>query len=250
MKRSALYDDFFYEAQIKESYLAAKIYVKVLKKIYRPSSVVDLGCGRGAWLKAFYESGAKNLVGFDGPWNNQESMIIQQIKFRPINLNKPLKKDDGHFDLAISVEVAEHLPEASANTFINNLTMLSDNIIFGAAYPGQGGVDHINEKPQSYWAKLFTKNNYYPFDIFRPQIWGNTETPFWYQQNTFLYVKKNSALYKILEANKITPIINLAFMDCIHPEMFEMQNKIAFMLKSRIKKITPKFLIDLIKRLK
>jgi hypothetical protein len=61
----------------------------------------------------------------------------------------------GAFDVAISMEVAEHLPSTCANVFVRLLTSLAPVVVFTAAPPGQGGVDHVNEQPPEYWIQLF-----------------------------------------------------------------------------------------------
>ena len=47
-------------------------YAELPAPLLNPKSVVDVGCGRGSWLKAFKEKGAVKLVGYDGSWNNQK----------------------------------------------------------------------------------------------------------------------------------------------------------------------------------
>ena len=240
MNKKTSYNDHFYKAQIKQSYEAAKYYVKTLSLIHKPKSVADLGCGRGAWLKAFKENGAKKIDGFDGPWNNQEDMIDNSIKFTAIDLRDSFPPDfQQKYDLVISLEVAEHLPLNSAYTFVKNLVGLSENILFGAAYSMQGGVDHINEQPHTFWADLFIKQGYLPFDFFRPKMWGEKNIPFWSQQNTFLYVKKNSMLFKKMKKKGIHPIENLAFMNCVHPDLYKMHTNFELQLKVILKKIIP-----------
>lgn len=250
MNKKTPYNDHFYKAQIKESYEAAKQYVRALSLIHKPKSTADLGCGRGAWLKAFKENGTMTLVGFDGPWNKQEDMIDNSIKFNQVDLKKPLQKNlKQKYDLAISLEVAEHLPLSSAPIFVRNLTSLSDNILFGAAYPMQGGVDHINEQPHSFWANLFLKEGYLPFDLFRSKMWGTSSIPFWYQQNTFFYVKKNTALFKKLKNKKIHPIDNINFMNCVHPELLEMYTNPSYVLKRLLKKLIPQAFVYTLKKI-
>ena len=53
------------------SYKSAKKYAELLFKLFSPTSVVDIGCGRGAWLKAFKEHGVKKCLGIDGDWNKR-----------------------------------------------------------------------------------------------------------------------------------------------------------------------------------
>jgi len=84
-----LYDEDFYKSHIDSSYLSATFYARHLFEVFQPKSIADLGCGRGSWLKAFGEQGAKKLTGFDGPWNSQAKMIDQSIDFFPMDLNKP-----------------------------------------------------------------------------------------------------------------------------------------------------------------
>lgn len=217
---SSNYGDSFYKVQMDGSYKSASIVVPHLLKYFQPKSVVDLGCGRGTWLKAFKDNGIARVVGHDGPWNSQDKMIDPGIVFVPLNLNSPVVQGSEKFDLASSLEVAEHLKPGSAREFVKALTHLSDVVMFGAAYSYQGGVDHINEQPHTYWAKLFGEFSYLPYDIFRPEIWGNPDVESWYQQNTFLYVRKNSDLEKNLNKQGIFPLKNLEFMNCIHPQMY------------------------------
>jgi cyclopropane fatty-acyl-phospholipid synthase-like methyltransferase len=67
----------------------------------------------------------------------------------------------GRFDVAISAEVAEHVKPQFADNLVNQLVTLSDQIMFTAAVPGQGGgVDHVNEQPNSYWIEKFVRRGY------------------------------------------------------------------------------------------
>ena len=84
------YGDEFYEKQVGASLTSAMAYAALLAPLFRPASVVDLGCGRGTWLKAFKDIGASKLVGYDGNWNTQRNMIDPSIVFRSANLNEPI----------------------------------------------------------------------------------------------------------------------------------------------------------------
>jgi len=102
----------------------------------------------------------------------------------------------------MSLEVAEHLEPATAPQFVNSLATASDVVLFSAAYTQQGGTNHINEQPHSYWAGLFAGHAFAPFDLFRPVFWGNDEICFWYRQNVFLYVKRESAAWQRILGQK------------------------------------------------
>lgn len=234
------YDDKFYNDISSSSYNSAKIYLNYLWQYIQPVSVLDVGCGKGAWLKACHECGSKNLIGFDGEWINLSEMLDKKIKFKPVDLDSKFTIDE-KVDLTISLEVAEHLKYESSDQFIECLTKTSEIILFSAAYTNQGGTDHINENKHSYWANIFAKYDYKPFDLFRPKFWGDARVGFWFRQNTFLYIKKDSDLFKKFERDNIKEIYNLNFMDCIHPELYE--NKcgegLGFMLHA--KNIIPSF---------
>jgi SAM-dependent methyltransferase len=213
------YADSFYDWQKDGSYKSGCRYAELLAPIHKPRTVVDVGCGHGTWLKAFKQAGAEKVVGFDGPWNSQEKMVDQSIKFHGIDLNFPKNLAGERFELAMSLEVAEHLEETSSSRFVAFLTELSDVVLFSAAFSGQGGINHINEQPHSYWAEKFVARGYTPFDLFRPVVWGEPGIEVWYKQNTFLYVRNASPLYQSLLAKGHAPIANLQFMNCVHPEV-------------------------------
>lgn len=216
------YRDDFYARFGRAPYLSATKYIDILWPLYAPRSVVDLGCGRGDWLKAFKDRGVDRLAGYDGNWNAQDKMVDQAIAFSAVDLSHPLESPD-RFELAMSMEVAEHIAASSAATFVESLTRLSDVVLFGAAYIKQGGAHHINEQQHTYWADRFLAHGYLPFDLFRATVWGDADISFWYQQNTFLYIRKGTAVFdRFLQLGK-TPMDNVRFMNCVHPELYQQQ---------------------------
>jgi hypothetical protein len=74
--------------------------------------------------------------------------------------HRKLPSDLKSRDVAISFEVAEHLPEAYADRFVNLMCLGSDNVVVSAATPGQGGLDHVNEQPHEYWISKFSQRGY------------------------------------------------------------------------------------------
>lgn len=210
------YHDRWYANQVTRSLESARIFVNAAWSYVQPRSVLDVGCGRGAWLKAWRDNGAEVIVGYDGAWNNQANMIDPAISFKATDLNAPFA-DGRRFDLAMSVEVAEHLEENNAGVFVDSLTASADIVLFGAAFSHQGGNNHINEQPHTYWAQIFSERGFLPFDLFRPYLWNDERICYWYRQNTFLYAKKNSDDYNRLLAHDAKPMDNVGFMDAIHP---------------------------------
>lgn len=108
------YDDSFYLRQQEGSENSAAKIVEHLISYYKPKTLIDIGCGRGSWLKAFGDTDVTKLVGVDGPWDTQSDMLDQRIQLFQSDLTQPESiQVEGRFDLAMSLEVAEHLPPIS-----------------------------------------------------------------------------------------------------------------------------------------
>lgn len=184
-----IYNNEFYKLQAKKSYISAKETLKILFEKYKPKSVVDIGCGVGTWLKACQDFGIKDLQGYDINKVDDSSLYLSRNFINIVDLKTFKNTKDKIYDLAISLEVAEHLPEESADNFIASLTSFSDVILFSAAIPYQGGVNHINEKPLNYWVDKFNAIGYTCFDFLRTKMHKNENIEWWYSQNTLVFVK-------------------------------------------------------------
>jgi SAM-dependent methyltransferase len=181
------YDASFYEAQQAGSSASANEVVPILIERFRPRSVVDVGCGVGTWLEVFRRFGTVDVVGVDGSWVRPEMLHIPTDCFVQRDLSGLL--DLGRrFDMAVSFEVGEHLPPSAADTLVGSLVGLAPVVVFSAAIPGQGGVQHVNEQWPHYWAERFRARGYVVWDGIRPLIWTNERVKFWYAQNIVVYV--------------------------------------------------------------
>jgi SAM-dependent methyltransferase len=187
MSRHTYRDDFY--AYINQgSARSAKAVAPVMRSATNISSVLDVGCGQGAWLAEWMSLGVVDVAGVDGAYVTTERLLIPQDKFRPHDLTTRL--DLGRtFDLVQSLEVAEHIPSGVAATFVDSLIRHGDVIMF----PGQGGEFHINEQPLEYWRALFAKSGYRAFDAIRPSIAGNAAIEPWYRYNIVVYANAAGA---------------------------------------------------------
>lgn len=211
------YTESFYERQSKETYSSAEVIVPLLLEFAEPRSVIDVGCGTGSWLRTFGEHGVKELRGFDGPWLDVDKLLIPQELFTHADLDKPLQVDR-RFDLAISLEVAEHLKPESAAGFVESLTSLSDVVAFSAAIPFQGGHLHLNEQWPEYWAQLFEKRGYVTVDCLRLRLWNERNVFYWYRQNLLVYVKREALerYPKLAQAQKAS----WGALPFVHPALY------------------------------
>ena len=188
------YNDAFYQLINRGSTASARELIPRLLEVTSISvdSVLDVGCGAGAWLSV-WKSFDATVTGIDGDYVSRERLLIEPEEFIPTDLRAAFSLDR-NFTLVQSLEVAEHLPHSCAAGFVKSLCDHSNLILFSAAAPGQGGENHINEQPYSYWRDLFQDQGYDMYDPVRHQLVGNTTVKAWYRYNTFVYLKSASAL--------------------------------------------------------
>lgn len=224
-------NEIYVHDEITHNSSAAEQVLPVLFEIYKPSSILDVGCGLGNWIEVAKKISGAEITGVDGDYVNRSLLKIEENEFVEKDLTKPFDLNR-KFDLAICLEVAEHLPEASAEGFVKSITNHSDVIMFSAALPGQGGQHHINEQWPSYWQELFNDCGYEMIDFFRFKIWDNPKIEYWYKQNLFLVVRKGHELAKN-EAEIAYSLVHPELLELIHEQY---QNKI-LLLKGTIHKL-------------
>jgi SAM-dependent methyltransferase len=186
---------------------AARAVLPHVFQFIKPASVLDVGCGLGTWLSVCEELGVRDCLGIDGDYVDMKKLAIPLAQFRTFDLRKAFNLSK-KFDLVISLEVAEHLPESSADDFVKSLVAHGDTILFSAAIPGQGGQNHINEQWPEYWQSKFNQHGFYFHDVIRPEIWADPAIDIWYRQNMFMVKREKPSSRFVLSA--------------VHPELFNM----------------------------
>lgn len=180
------YDEGFFAAIDPESYASARVVVARVLGLTGARSVVDVGCGSGAWIRACRDLGVPEVVGVDGAYVPAEHRR-RATEFIERDLDLPLGIDR-RFSLAICLEVGEHLPPERAPGFVADLTTLAPVVLFSAAVPGQGGTHHVNEQWSEYWVALFEAQGWTCRDAIRPWVRTNEDVAWWYRQNLYLAV--------------------------------------------------------------
>ncbi len=212
-----IYNSEFYEGESESALSAAQIIFPYVIGRIGCKSIIDFGCGTGEWLKVAKElGGITKVLGLDGIYV-KEYLKISPNEFYACDLTENIDLDT-KFDLAITLEAAEHLPGKSAKTFVQNLIRHSDIILFSAAVPYQGGTKHMNEQYPSYWRDIFSEFNFIMCDCLRARFWNDKRIDIFYRQNMFIYCKENirQEIEKKFMVQKL--------VDIIHPSFWEKVN--------------------------
>jgi SAM-dependent methyltransferase len=183
------YNEEFFQTLREGALRSAGEVVPLVLELIQPRSVVDVGCGTGTWLVTFARHGVADYLGVDA-FTPTGLLEIPRDRFVEADFTQPLALGR-RFDLAISLETAEHLPEVAARGFVDSLTRLAPVVLFSAAIPGQGGTSHLNEQWPGYWSRMFADRGFEPADVLRPRVWDNERVEVWYAQNTILYVERS-----------------------------------------------------------
>jgi SAM-dependent methyltransferase len=213
------YTHEWFEAISGGSRLSAEAVVPIVLELVHAGSVVDVGCGTGTWLSVFQARGVEDVIGIDGDYVDRARLQISAERFLARDLSRPFELRRT-FDLAVSVEVAEHLPREAAEPFVATLVKLAPVALFSAAIPGQGGTHHINEQWPVYWAELFERHGFVVADVLRPLIWQNPDVEPWYCQNAMLFVRRDvlreyPSIRRAMEAPR--PL----GLNVVHPRQFD-----------------------------
>jgi hypothetical protein len=213
------YTPKFFAWGLDRTRASAEAIVPLVVERVRPRSVVDFGCGLGVWLETFARHGVDDYVGVDGPWVPQEALRLAQDHFVTARLDETLRLGR-RFDLAVALEVAEHLPEHRAKAFVRNLVEHAPCVLFSAAVPHQGGTDHLNEQWPNYWAEHFAAHDFAVVDGIRPVIWSNPAVLPFYRQNVLLFATASYIGERPLLARDRERTVE-GQLSLVHPELME-----------------------------
>lgn len=151
----AIYDEDYFAKRIGGAWQAdSHSLARAVDLEFAPDSVVDLGCAVGHELEWFQRRGVR-VLGIDGHPAAIEQSPLSKGSIQQHDLTVPFEA--GSFDVALCIEVAEHLEEQHAETLVATCDRAADGpVVFTAAPPDAGGgTHHVNEQPRDYWKDLF-----------------------------------------------------------------------------------------------
>jgi SAM-dependent methyltransferase len=154
-RRDEIYDAAYYENYTEEMDRSAVVIADSIIQTFHPQSIIDIGCGFGEVLSQFVQRDI-DARGADLSVAAIERCKSKGLTVRRLDLEDRTDIPDWKADVVISTEVAEHIPAELADHFVHVLTTLASRVIvMTGAPPSQGGTDHVNEQPYSYWIEKF-----------------------------------------------------------------------------------------------
>jgi prefoldin subunit 5 len=220
------YSPEFFATQSIRSLLSARVVLGALFEVFRPRSVIDVGCGVGPWLRAAQELGTEDLLGVDGEYVVRGQLLVDPDRFVAVDLERQrlaeVLRPRRRFDLVMCMEVAEHLSFDRAPTLVEDLASVGDVVLFSAAIPFQGGEHHVNEQWPEFWGLLFRQAGFACADFLRSRVWARPDVDWWYAQNTLLFVRQGSESGAALSVHQVPPGLSLSrvhpnnYLDQIH----------------------------------
>ncbi|MEM9739559.1 MAG: class I SAM-dependent methyltransferase [Pseudomonadota bacterium] len=195
LSHDVIYDQDYYNHVETWAAESAPAIVDSITRDFGPKSVADVGCGTGAMLERVSRAGLVTK-GFEYSDDGIKRCRHRGLDVQKFDIEADTYNDDTRFDVVMSMEVAEHLPESIADNYVQLLCDLSDTVVMTAASPGQIGTDHVNLQPKSYWIEKMTARGY----THLPQLqqswqdkWKAAGVTRFYWQNLLLFQKGNSA---------------------------------------------------------
>ena len=147
----------YYEELNREEEPQARALAQAITDLYHPQSVIDLGCATGLYLEPL----KCQITGVD----ISPSAFFERVRRVPRQYLSECDLRDELFspskkDVALCLEVVEHIGSEHADTLVANICKASDTIVMTAAPPGQAGLNHVNCQPLSYWEEKFASHGF------------------------------------------------------------------------------------------
>lgn len=221
------YHPHYHDEKAAPGRRAAERALPIVFEVLDARSIVDVGCGPGSWLAVARNLGVQTLTGVEGEWatdwfGGDDRVAAGDFDLVLANLEDELRLPRT-FDLAICIEVIEHLSPARGESFIADLCRCAPHVLFGAAIPGQRGPNHLNTQWPSFWAACFATHGYRPLDVIRHRVWGDDELLVHYRQNLILFVRDDAYDAAAARARALAPL-PLAALDQVHPSLYTVRS--------------------------
>jgi glycosyltransferase involved in cell wall biosynthesis/predicted O-methyltransferase YrrM len=211
---SAIYDERFFDQYMQIGPTDYEAIAKVIHENLTFDSVLDVGCGPGLILNHLHSHGytALGIEGSSAAIQKAPNTIASQIMQADLTT---WQAPGPATDLVICSEVAEHLDAEHADKLVETITTLAKDVVFlTAAIPGQGGHDHVNEQPNSYWIKKMRMRgfrfNAWKTDTVRAALSRSVKTLHWFSNNAMIFERCKQGANPEPTVSVVIPCFNQA----------------------------------------
>ena len=123
-----------------------------------PRTVLDVGCARGLLVQAFAVQGIDSR-GVDISEHAIDS-AHPDVRER-LSVASATEPIEGRYDLVTCIEVLEHMSAQDAQKAIDNMTAVTDRILFSSSPGDHDEPTHINTHPTDQWVAWFAERGFF-----------------------------------------------------------------------------------------
>lgn len=98
MSKKSPYDRDFFIGRVDRVKSSADVIVKLIHQLFRPTTLVDVGCGDGDCLAEWSKLAVESIRGIDGNWVDPSILKLPKDRLCSLDLNQAFDLD-GRFDL-------------------------------------------------------------------------------------------------------------------------------------------------------
>ena len=181
------------------------IIANALVEVWSPESVYDVGCGNGVYVQYLLNQSV-NAWGIEPTQECLSSLSMPVDRLLHLDLRFPWLVEGEKVDLAVCLEVAEHIDEPFADTFVDNLSAVSDQLVFSAAPPGGKGHHHVNCQLPEYWKQKFLARGYIHDEV-HERLWLEALAPWKHRKEINAYRRNGICFKRIIDAKTSRPTV-------------------------------------------
>lgn len=130
------------------------------EKISKESKVIDIGCGKGHYIKHLINSGYRNTLGIEFSSVCSEK-YLQNVPHLNIDFLKHCESiKDKEYEICLCMDVLEHIPYEKVEFMVSNIARIGNRSILGIANHSDifmGEELHIVQETDQWWTLLLKK---------------------------------------------------------------------------------------------
>lgn len=151
-------------------------------------SIADIGCGSGDYSD-YLGTLCFNVIAIDGNPKTKEFYKNADV----LDLSVPIPVEQGGIlpvprcNWGLCLEVGEHIPQASEQTFIDNVCLLSERGVILSWFPRDGeGIGHVNPRPNEYVKEQFSKRGFFSDEDGQKELRA-AATLWWFKESLMVF---------------------------------------------------------------